>query len=94
MASANPPPYADKYQWYLDDVPIPGQFGFYYEIFNVTRAYQDRQIKCSVQNVLGKADGVTTVEVQCEWQWSKLSLIVDLVVMYCIPPKNIPLVFE
>ncbi len=66
MASANPPPYADKYQWYLDDRPLPGQFGFYFEISNVTRAYQNRQLKCSVQNLLGKADGVRTIEVQCE----------------------------
>ncbi len=66
MASANPPPYADKYQWYLDDRPAQGQFGFYFEVSNVTRKYQNRQLKCSVQNDLGKADGVTTIEVQCK----------------------------
>ncbi len=66
LASSNPPPYADSYQWHLDERPLPGQFGFYYQVENMTRAYQGRQLRCSVQNQLGKAQGVRTIEVQCK----------------------------
>ncbi len=64
LAESNPA--VDRYQWYLDDVPIPGQFGHLYEVANVTRAHQFRQLKCTAENALGKADGVKTIEVQCK----------------------------
>eukprot|EP00094_Tigriopus_californicus_P012637 TCALIF_12216-PA protein Name:"Similar to rst Irregular chiasm C-roughest protein (Drosophila melanogaster)" AED:0.01 eAED:0.01 QI:0/0.81/0.83/0.91/0.90/0.83/12/682/815 len=64
LAEANPPPYAEKYRWYFDDNLIEGQYGYYYEIQNVTKSYHNHQIKCSVQNELGTASGIRTIEVQ------------------------------
>ena len=66
MAEANPAPYPDRYRWFFDDKPISGQFGFYYEIMNVTKAFHNHQIKCSVENELGVASAVRTIQVQCE----------------------------
>ena len=72
MATANPPPYAHKYRWYLDDRELRGQRGFYYEIYNVTRFYQGKTIKCSVENELGVANGVRNIEVHCKFILFKL----------------------
>ena len=43
-----------------------GHFQQYFEIYNVTRAHHDKQIKCSVENELGTAMGLRSIEVKCE----------------------------
>ena len=43
-AVSNPRVYEHSYKWFIDNREIPGQHGFYYEIFNVTRAYHDKQV--------------------------------------------------
>ena len=63
---ANPPVYDHSYKWFIGNREIPGAHGFYYEIFNVTRAYHDKQVRCSVENVLGVAMGLKTIEVKCK----------------------------
>ncbi|CAB4066424.1 unnamed protein product [Lepeophtheirus salmonis] len=62
--SANPPPHEKSYRWYIENEPIRSHFGFYYEIYNVSRHFNDKQIKCTVENDLGKAMGVRTMEVE------------------------------
>ena len=71
LASANPAPFPDRFRWYIDDRPIRGQFGFYYEIRNVTRILKSRRLKCSVENELGIASAGISLDVHCE---SRLSL--------------------
>ena len=66
-AEANPPPFADKYRWFVDDRPVAGQYGFYYELPDVTRDEHRRQVKCVVENELGVASGVKSIEVTCEY---------------------------
>ena len=63
---ANPPVYEASYKWFIDNREIRGQNGFYYEIFNVTRAYHDKQVRCSVENTLGVAMGLKSIEVKCK----------------------------
>jgi len=63
-AVSNPRVYEHSYKWYIDSQEIPGQRGFYYEIFNVTRAYHDKQVRCSVENELGVAMGLKSIEVK------------------------------
>jgi hypothetical protein len=63
---ANPPVYENSYKWFIDAKEVPGQHGFYYEIFNVTREYHDKQVRCSVENNLGVAMGLKSIEVKCE----------------------------
>ena len=65
-AVANPPVYEASYKWFIDNREIRGQNGFYYEIFNVTRAYHDKQVRCSVENTLGVAMGLKSIEVKCK----------------------------
>ena len=43
-----------------------GHFQQYFEIYNVTRAHHDKQIKCSVENELGTAMGLRSIEVKCK----------------------------
>jgi hypothetical protein len=66
QAEANPPPFADKYQWFVDDSLAVGQYGFYFEIANVSRREHNRQVKCSVENELGVASGVRSIQVTCK----------------------------
>ena len=66
-AVSNPRVYEHSYKWYIDSQEIPGQRGFYYEIFNVTRAYHDKQVRCSVENELGVAMGLKSIEVKCKF---------------------------
>jgi hypothetical protein len=63
-AVANPPPYQHSYKWYIDDKQIPSQVRQYFEIYNVTRSHHDKQIKCSVENELGTAMGLRSIEVK------------------------------
>lgn len=63
---ANPPVFESSYKWFLDNKEVPGQHGFYYEIFNVTRAHHDKQVRCSVENNLGVAMGLKSIEVKCK----------------------------
>ena len=66
MAAANPPVEPNSYEWFLDDHKIPRQFGPFLQIDNVTRSYQDRQLKCKAENELGVAKGVRSIQVQCK----------------------------
>ena len=66
MAIANPPVYDASYKWFIDSTEVPGQHGFYYEIFNVTRSYHDKQVRCQVENNLGVAMGLKSIEVKCK----------------------------
>ena len=63
---ANPPVYDASYKWFIDNREIRGQNGFYYEIFNVTRAYPEKQVRGSVENTLGVAMGLKSIEVKCK----------------------------
>ena len=66
QADANPAPFPDKYEWFVDDVLQVGQYGFFFEMTNVSRRDHGRQIKCSVQNDLGVASGVKSIRVTCK----------------------------
>ena len=66
-AEANPPPYPNSYKWYIDDKEILGQSRQYFEIYNVTRSHHDKQIKCSVENELGTAMGLRSIQVKCRF---------------------------
>lgn len=95
LAEANPPPYAEKYRWYFDDNLIEGQFGYYYEIQNVTKSYHNHQIKCSVQNELGTASGIRTIEVQyppvfVQVPSNAAGNEMDLVTLRCVADSNPP----
>ncbi len=62
-AAANPP--ASHYSWYLDDGEMRGQFGTQLELYNVTRNLHNMRLTCEAKNVLGKASGFKTIQVQC-----------------------------
>ena len=66
-AEANPVPYHNSYKWYIDDHQVQGQFREYFKIYNVTSVHNNKQIKCSVENELGTAMGLRTIEVKCEY---------------------------
>ena len=66
QADANPAPFPDKYEWFVDDVLQVGQYGFFFEMTNVSRRDHGRQVKCSVQNDLGVASGVKSIHVTCK----------------------------
>ena len=59
--------YENSYKWYVDEKLIQGQFGFYFKISNVTRNYHDKQVMCRVENELGTASGIRTIEVKCKF---------------------------
>ena len=85
MAEANPAPFPDRSRWFFDDKPISGQFGFYYEIMNVTKAFHNHQIKCSVENELGVATAVRTIQVQCEPLYRSLTCSPPLINLFVCP---------
>ena len=60
-AVANPPVYEYSYKWFIDSTQVLGQSGYYFEIFNVTRSYHDKQVRCSVENNLGVAMGLKSI---------------------------------
>ena len=64
---ANPPVYEYSYKWFIDSTQVLGQSGYYFEIFNVTRSYHDKQVRCSVENNLGVAMGLKSLEVKCTY---------------------------
>ena len=64
---ANPPVYEYSYKWFIDSTQVLGQSGYYFEIFNVTRSYHDKQVRCSVENNLGVAMGLKSIEVKCTY---------------------------
>ena len=64
---ANPPVYESSYKWFIDSTQVLGQSGYYFEIFNVTRSYHDKQVRCSVENNLGVAMGLKSLEVKCTY---------------------------
>lgn len=66
QADANPAPFPDKYEWFVDDLLQVGQYGFFFEMTNVSRRDHGRQVKCSVQNDLGVASGVKSIHVTCK----------------------------
>ena len=66
MAVANPPVFDHSYKWFIDNTEVQNQHGFFFEIFNVTRAYHDKQVRCSVENSLGVAMGLKSIEVKCK----------------------------
>ena len=66
LSEANPAPSVDSYVWYIDNEKQNNQMRSYFEIYNVTRSYHDKQVKCSVYNDLGRAEGLTTIRVKCE----------------------------
>lgn len=63
-ATANPPVFENSYKWYIDEKLIAGQSNFYFKINNVTRGYHDKQVMCRVENELGTASGIRTIEVK------------------------------
>ena len=66
-ADANPAPFPDKYEWFVDDVLQGGQYGVFFEMTNVSRSDHGRQVKCSVVNDLGIASGVKSIRVACKF---------------------------
>ena len=67
---ANPPVYEYSYKWFIDSTQVLGQSGYYFEIFNVTRSYHDKQVRCSVENNLGVAMGLKSLEVKCTYKYT------------------------
>merc|ERR1719376_2078437 len=64
IAEANPAPSGDSYTWYIDNDRVPNQFQSYFEIYNVSRVHHDKQVRCSVRNQLGKAEGLKSIQVK------------------------------
>merc|ERR1719376_980279 len=73
IAEANPAPSGDSYTWYIDNDRVPNQFQSYFEIYNVSRVHHDKQVRCSVRNQLGKAEGLKSIQVK----WFVLKSISD-----------------
>ena len=72
---ANPPVYEYSYKWFIDSTQVLGQSGYYFEIFNVTRSYHDKQVRCSVENNLGVAMGLKSLEVKCTYKYTTYLII-------------------
>ena len=66
MSEANPAPSIDSYEWYIDNERQTNQRRSFFEIYNVSRSYHDKQVKCSVYNDLGRAEGLTSIQVKCK----------------------------
>ena len=87
---ANPPVYEYSYKWFIDSTQVLGQSGYYFEIFNVTRSYHDKQVRCSVENNLGVAMGLKSLEVKCtyilhsilDYQFHEFSFIFQILHIY------------
>ena len=66
VAEANPPPFPDSYKWFLNDSPQSNK-GDVFEITNISRDNHEQQVRCSVENDLGVAMGLKSIEVKCKW---------------------------
>ncbi len=66
MAEANPPPFPSSYRWFIGETEQTNHNGQVITIYNITRSKHDKQIRCSVENDLGKAEGLKTIEVKCK----------------------------
>ena len=54
-------------RWFMDNEIVPGNHGTTLKLKKVSREYNNKIVKCEVNNVIGKSEETETLDIHCKY---------------------------